>query len=155
MLNAICRTVKFQALKPRLISHQIRLMASLQTINTDQAPAAIGPYSQAVAANGFLYVSGQIPVDPATQELKLGSVTEQASLVLDNLKAVLEAGGSSMNQVVKVNVFLKDMNDFAAINEVYAQKFGDARPARAAVEVSRLPKDVSVEIECVAVTSKM
>eukprot|EP00045_Choanoeca_perplexa_P000357 m.13906 g.13906 ORF g.13906 m.13906 type:complete len:158 (+) comp10240_c0_seq1:35-508(+) len=133
----------------------IRSMASLERINTDKAPAAIGPYSQAVAVNGFLYVSGQIPVDPTNQELKLGTVAEQTSLVLDNLKAVLEAGGSSMNQVVKTTVFLKDMNDFTAMNEVYAQKFGDARPARAAMEVARLPKDVSVEIECVAVTAKM
>ncbi|EDQ89508.1 uncharacterized protein MONBRDRAFT_35357 [Monosiga brevicollis MX1] len=130
-------------------------MATLTPINTDKAPAAIGPYSQAMAVNGMLFVSGQIPVNPATQELQLGPVKEQAALVLDNLRAVLEAGGSDMNHVVKTTVFLKDMNDFAAVNEVYAEKFGDARPARAAVQVSRLPKDVSVEIECVAVVSKL
>lgn len=117
---------------------------------TDLAPAAIGPYSQAVVVDGFVFCSGQIPLDPATGELLDGDVQAQTDLVLKNMAAVLEASGSSMGQVVKTTCFLKDMNDFAAMNEVYARHFGDHRPARAAVQAARLPRDVQVEIECIA-----
>ncbi|EGD75127.1 endoribonuclease L-PSP [Salpingoeca rosetta] len=128
-----------------------RAMSSLATVHTDKAPAAIGPYSQAVKANGMVYCSGQIPIDAATGELKLGSIADQTELVLSNLREVLKAAGSDMNQVVKTTVLLKDMNDFQAMNEVYGKAFGDHRPARAAYQVARLPKDVSVEIEAIAV----
>ena len=125
-------------------------MSELSFTQTDNAPAAIGPYSQAVVVDGFVFCSGQIPLDPATMELSQGDVQEQTDLVLKNLAAVLEASGSSMSNVVKTTVFLKDMDDFVAMNDVYARHFGDHRPARAAVQAARLPKDVSVEIECVA-----
>lgn len=125
-------------------------MSEMRFTQTDQAPAAIGPYSQAVVVDGFVFCSGQIPLDPATMELEQGDVQAQTELVLRNLAAVLNASGSSMSQVVKTTVFLKDMGDFAAMNEVYARHFGDHRPARAAVQAAALPKDVSVEIECVA-----
>eukprot|EP00050_Salpingoeca_kvevrii_P001494 m.171148 g.171148 ORF g.171148 m.171148 type:complete len:170 (-) comp10385_c0_seq1:37-546(-) len=131
-----------------------RTMASLKRIHTEAAPSAIGPYSQAVVANGMAFVSGQIPLDPATMEIRGTTVTEQTELVLKNLKAVLEAAGSNFDNVAKTTVFLKDMNTFAEMNAVYEKAFGDARPARAAVEVARLPRDVLVEIECVAVVPK-
>lgn len=118
-------------------------------ISTDKAPAAIGPYSQAIEVNGMVYTSGVIPVIPETGEIPQGSV-EQAKQALTNLSNLLEAAGSSMNQVVKTTVFIKEMNDFAAINEVYASFFTDAFPARSCVEVARLPKDVLLEIEAVA-----
>lgn len=118
--------------------------------HTDNAPAAIGPYSQAVVVDGFVFCSGQIPLDPATGAILDGDVTAQTDLVLKNLAAVLEASGASLSTVVKTSVFLKDMGDFAAMNEVYARHFGDHRPARAAVQAARLPRDVSVEIECIA-----
>jgi 2-iminobutanoate/2-iminopropanoate deaminase len=117
---------------------------------TDEAPAAIGPYSQAVVVDGFVFCSGQIPLDPATGELLDGDVTDQTHLVLRNMAAVLKASGSSMQHVVKTTVFLKDMDDFGAMNAAYAEHFGDHRPARAAVQAARLPRDVQVEIECVA-----
>ncbi len=119
-------------------------------VETSAAPQAIGPYSQAVVAGGMVYCSGQIPFDPRTMEQVEGGVEEQTDQVLKNLAAVLEAAGSSLAQVVKTTVFLKDMDDFAAMNGVYAQHFGDHRPARAAVQAARLPRDVHVEIECVA-----
>lgn len=124
----------------------------LLPISTDQAPAALGPYSQAIKAGDWLYCSGQIPLDPATMELVgEGDVQAQTRQVLVNLKAVLKAANSSLSKVVKCQVFIKDMNDFAAINEIYAEFFtGDTPPARACVEVARLPKDVLVEIDCVA-----
>lgn len=117
---------------------------------TDAAPAAIGPYSQAVVVDGFVFCSGQIPLDPSSGALLDGDVSAQTDLVLKNLAAVLEASGSSLSRVVKTTIFLKDMGDFAAMNEVYARHFGDHRPARAAVQAARLPKDVAVEIECIA-----
>lgn len=120
-------------------------------VHTDHAPAAIGPYSQAVVAGGMVYCSGQIPMDPATGALIDGDVTAQTHRVLRNLSAVLEAAGSGLEHVVKCTVFLKSMDDFAAMNAVYAEHFGDARPARAAVQVSRLPRDVDVEIDAIAV----
>lgn len=126
-------------------------MPAKEIISTPNAPAAIGPYSQAVRWNGLLFCSGQIPLDPATGELVEGGVTKQTSRVLDNLKAVLEASGSSLGQVLKTTVFMKDLSEFAAMNEVYSHYFGENPPARATVEASRLPRDVRVEIECVAV----
>ncbi len=125
-------------------------------IRTDQAPAPVGPYNQAVVASGSLiFVAGQIPLDPTTGELVGGEdVAAQTDQAIANLQAILVAGGASLGSVVKTSVFLKDMNDFAAMNAVYARYFGDAEaPARACVEVARLPKDVRVEIECIAVVS--
>ena len=119
-------------------------------IATNNAPKAIGPYSQAVAYNGVLYCSGQIPLDPATGVLVEGDVSVQTERVLENLKAVLEAAGSSLEKVLKTTVFIKDMNEFAKINEIYARYFGASLPARATVEVARLPRDVRVEIEAIA-----
>jgi 2-iminobutanoate/2-iminopropanoate deaminase len=122
-------------------------------ISTDRAPGAIGPYSQAVVANGFAFVSGQIPIDPATNQLIEGDVVAQTMRVLENLKIVLEACGSSLEQVVKTTVFVKDLGEFAKINETYARYFPKDPPARATVEAARLPRDVRVEIECVALVS--
>lgn len=122
----------------------------METISTDKAPAALGPYSQAIRANGMIYCSGQIPINPATGAIEAKTIEEQTAQSLSNLKNVLEKAGSSLAKVVKTTVFIKDMNDFAALNKVYAEHFGDARPARSCVEVARLPKDVLVEIECIA-----
>ena len=119
-------------------------------ISTDKAPAAIGPYSQAIEVNGMVYTSGVIPVVPATGEIPEGSV-EQAKQAFTNLSNLLQAAGTSMEQVVKTTVFIKEMNDFAAINEVYAQFFTGEFPARSCVEVARLPKDVMLEIEAIAI----
>lgn len=120
-------------------------------IKTEHAPQAIGPYSQAIEANGFIFASGQIPIDPASGELLLGTIEEQTRLSLNNLKAVLEAGGSTLDKVVKCSVFLEDMDDFTKMNGVYAEFFNSPYPARAAVQVARLPKDVKVEIEAIAI----
>ena len=120
-------------------------------IQTDKAPAAIGPYSQGVAAGGFVFCSGQIPIDPATGQIVAGGIEEQTRQVFKNLSAILEAAGSSLAQAVKCTVFLHDMNDFAAMNKVYAEFFSGPAPARAAFQVVRLPKDVKVEIDCIAV----
>lgn len=122
-------------------------------IQTDQAPAPVGPYNQAIVATGQLvFVAGQIPLDPGTGQIVGEAVAEQTERAIANLKAILEAAGASLQDVVKTTVFLADMNDFVAMNAVYAQYFDEATaPARACVEVSRLPKDVRVEIECVAV----
>lgn len=119
-------------------------------ISTDKAPQAIGPYSQAVEVNGMIYTSGMIPINPADGTLITGSVEEQADQALKNLKAIVEESGSSMEQVIKTTVFIKDMNDFAKINEVYARYFTDNYPSRSCVEVARLPKDVLIEIEAIA-----
>lgn len=119
-------------------------------ISTEGAPKAIGPYSQAVAYNGLVYCSGQIPLDPATGTVIAGEIAAQTERVLENLKAVLEAAGSSLSQVLKTTVYLADMGEFAHMNEVYARYFMGDAPARATVEVARLPRDVRVEIECVA-----
>lgn len=118
-------------------------------IATDKAPAAIGPYSQAVEVNGLVYTSGVIPVDPATGNIPEGSVA-QARQAFTNMKNLVEASGSSMDKVLKTTVFIKEMNDFAAINEVYAEFFPEPYPARSCVEVARLPKDVMLEIEVIA-----
>ncbi len=122
----------------------------MESIQTDRAPQAIGPYSQAIKANGFIFASGQIPLDPATGQLIEGDIRAQTERVLNNVVAVLEAAGSSLDRVVKTTVFLADMNDFAAMNEVYASYFGSSRPARSTVQAARLPRDVQVEIEVVA-----
>lgn len=122
----------------------------MDIIRTDRAPEAIGPYSQAVKANGMVFASGQIPLDPATMQIVDGDIRVQTERVLLNLKAVLEAAGTSLDRVVKTNVYLADMNEFAAMNEVYASYFGESRPARATVQVARLPRDVRVEIDVIA-----
>jgi 2-iminobutanoate/2-iminopropanoate deaminase len=119
-------------------------------VATERAPKAIGPYSQATVANGLLYSAGQIALDPATTELVVGGVAEQTARVFENLRGVLEAGGSSFAQVVKTTVFLVDMADFTAMNEVYAKAFGGHRPARSTVAVAGLPRGARVEIEVVA-----
>ena len=121
-----------------------------QAIDTKMAPQAIGPYSQGIVSNGFVFASGSIAIDPASGKLSTGSVDEQTRLALTNLKGVIEAGGSSMDKVVKCTVFLQDMNDYGAMNAVYAEFFKAPYPARAAVQVARLPKDVKVEIEAIA-----
>lgn len=121
-----------------------------EVVSTEKAPGAIGPYSQAVKAGGMIFCSGQIPIDPASGEFVEGGVAEQTDQVFKNLIAVLEAGGSSLDGVVKTTVFLADMNDFAAMNEVYAKYFDSNKPARATVQAARLPRDAKVEIECIA-----
>ncbi|MBD3414394.1 MAG: reactive intermediate/imine deaminase [Candidatus Aminicenantes bacterium] len=120
-------------------------------IKTNKAPAAIGPYSQGIEANGFVFASGQIAIDPQTGELNMGPVEEQTRLALQNLKAVLEESGCSLENVVKCTVFLENMDDFSKMNGVYGEFFKPPYPARAAVQVARLPKDVKVEIEAIAV----
>ena len=120
-------------------------------VKTASAPEAIGPYAQAVKANGFVFSSGQIPLDPATGEMVKGDVKEQTRRVLENLKAVLFAAGTSLDRVVKATVFLADMGDFAAMNEVYAEYFQATKPARSTVQAARLPKDARIEIDFVAV----
>ena len=119
-------------------------------IATDKGPKAIGPYSQAIRANGFIFISGQIPLDPNTQQMVEGSIAQQTERVIENLKGILEASGSSLPHVVKTTVFLKDLNDFAAMNEVYGRYFSSHPPARATVEVSALPKGARIEIELIA-----
>jgi 2-iminobutanoate/2-iminopropanoate deaminase len=119
-------------------------------ISTETAPAAIGPYSQAIVYNGIAYLSGQIPLDAATGKIVEGGIEEQTVRVLENLGAVLEACGSNYSMVLKTTIFVKDMNDFAKVNEVYARYFGVNPPARATVEAARLPRDVRVEIEAIA-----
>jgi 2-iminobutanoate/2-iminopropanoate deaminase len=121
-----------------------------EIISTKDAPQAIGPYSQAIKANGFIFLSGQIAIDPATAEVISGDVAAQTDRVLRNLSEILEAGGSGLGKVVRCGVFLKSMNDFACMNEVYGKYFSSAPPARSTVEVSRLPKDVLVEIDVIA-----
>lgn len=120
-------------------------------IKTGKAPQAIGPFSQAIETNGFVFASGQIPLDPKTGELNSGSIEEQTHLVLNNLRAVFEDAETSLDNVVKCNVYLQDMNDYSGMNAVYGEFFSSPYPARAAVQVARLPKDVKVEIEAVAV----
>ncbi|KAI8981069.1 endoribonuclease L-PSP, partial [Pilobolus umbonatus] len=121
-------------------------------LETTKAPAAIGPYAQAIKVNGMIYTSGSLPVIPETGEIIQGGISEQTHQSLSNIAEILKASGSSMDKVVKTTVFLKDMNDFVAMNTVYAQFFDKHQPARSAVEVAKLPKDVAVEIECIAVT---
>lgn len=124
----------------------------MKPVSTTNAPAAIGPYVQGMIVNGLFYSSGQIPLNPEGVMVE-GSIKEQTHQVFANLKAVLEEAGSSLSQVVKTTVFIKDMNDFVVLNEIYAEHFGEHKPARSTVEVARLPKDAKVEIEVIAVVS--
>jgi 2-iminobutanoate/2-iminopropanoate deaminase len=124
-----------------------------EVIATERGPKAIGPYSQAIRANGLLFVSGQIPLDPGTQQLVAGDIAAQTERVLENLKGIVEAGGSSLDHVVRATVFLADLNDFAGMNEVYSRYFRHQPPARSTVQVSRLPRDVRVEIDVIALIS--
>ncbi|MDE6759661.1 MAG: RidA family protein [Lachnospiraceae bacterium] len=119
-------------------------------VKTDKAPQAIGPYSQAIEVNGMVYTSGVVPIDPATGNVVEGDIKVQAVRVFESMKALLEAAGSSCDDVVKTTVFIKDMNDFAALNEIYANYFTGDFPARSCVEVARLPKDVLIEMEAIA-----
>jgi 2-iminobutanoate/2-iminopropanoate deaminase len=125
-------------------------MTRIDFVHTEHAPGAIGPYSQAVNVDGWVFCSGQIPIDPATGSLAEGGISTQTDRVLKNLSAVIQAAGGSLTAIVKTTVFLADMDDFAGMNEVYARHFGDHRPARAAVAVRTLPKNVKVEIEAIA-----
>jgi 2-iminobutanoate/2-iminopropanoate deaminase len=125
-------------------------MSKLERVHTASAPQAIGPYSQAIQSGGFVFTAGQIPLDPATGELGEGDIALQTERVLHNLGAILDAAGSAPDRVVKTTIFLKDLSDFAAVNEVYGRFFGAHRPARSTVEVARLPKDCRVEIDAIA-----
>ncbi len=132
-------------------SHASQTMINKGVIHSDNAPAAIGPYSQAVKAGNTIYMSGQIPLDPATMELVTGDIELQAVRVFENLKAVAEAAGASLNDAVKVNIFLTDLKDFAKVNEVMTRYFAQPYPARACVQVAALPRGAEVEIEAVLV----
>ncbi len=123
---------------------------SKRIIRTEAAPAAVGPYSQAVVANGFVYTAGQIALDPRTEQLVPGDIRIQTGRVMENVKAVLEAAGSSLGKVVKTTVFLRDMNDFGTMNEIYGSYFREEPPARSTIQVAKLPRDAAVEIETVA-----
>ena len=123
---------------------------SMRTISTDRAPKAIGPYSQGIAASGFLFLSGQVPLDPGTGQLVQGTVQEEVTRVLENLKGVLEAAGSGLQRVVRTTVYLTNLEDFTAMNEVYARYFGEHRPARSTVQVAALPRGARVEIDAIA-----
>lgn len=123
----------------------------IKKVSTDKAPAAVGPYSQAIVAQGFVFVSGQIPLNPFTMKVETSDIREQTKVVLSNLKAVLEAAGADQRSVVKTTVYLKDMNDFTKVNEEYERFFSEHKPARACVEVARLPRDVLVEIDAIAI----
>jgi 2-iminobutanoate/2-iminopropanoate deaminase len=142
VLSAVC---------PDAFSGQGRSLDMKKEVKTDKAPKAIGPYSQGIIANGFVFCSGQIPLVPETGELVSGTIKDQTRQVLRNVSAVLTAAGSSLDEAVKCTVFLQDMNDFSAMNEVYAEFFKVPFPARAAIQAARLPRDVKVEIEAVAV----
>jgi len=123
----------------------------MHPVHTDHAPAAIGPYSQAIVANGFVFTAGQVGFDPATMQFVEGGVAEQTEQVMKNLAAILGQAGAGLHSVVKTTVFLRDINDFTAMNEVYGRHFGDHKPARSTVQAARLPRDAAVEIEAIAV----
>jgi 2-iminobutanoate/2-iminopropanoate deaminase len=125
-------------------------MTGLKNVQTDQAPAAIGPYSQAIIAGDLVFTAGQIALDPATMTIDAGDIAAQTERVMTNLRAILESAGASLSSVVKTTVFLLDMNEFAAMNEVYGRHFGEHKPARSTVQAARLPRDVRVEIEAIA-----
>lgn len=122
----------------------------MEVISTENAPKALGPYSQAIKANGMIYCSGQIPIDPAVNAVTAETIEDQTRQAITNLRNVLEKAGSSLSKVVKTTVFISDMNEFARLNAVYAELFGDTKPARSCVQVARLPKDVKIEIEAIA-----
>ena len=122
----------------------------MEVIATELAPKALGPYSQAIKANGMIYCSGQIPIDPAVNAITSETIEDQTRQAITNLRNVLEKAGSSLSKVVKTTVFISDMNEFARLNAVYAELFGDTKPARSCVQVARLPKDVKIEIEAIA-----
>ena len=122
----------------------------LKKLHTDKAPAAIGPYSQGIRAGNFLFISGQSPVNPETNEVVERDIVVQTNQVMENIKSILESEGLSLNNIVKTTIFLQDMEQFSTVNEIYAKHLGDHRPARSTVEVSRLPKDVLIEIEVIA-----
>ncbi len=124
---------------------------NINVVSTEKAPAAIGPYSQALIAGSFIYTSGQIPINPKTGEIINGDIAQQTKQVMENLKAVLEAAGSDLGSVIKTTVFIKNMNDFQTVNSIYNEYFKKPFPARSCVEVARLPKDVGIEIEVIAV----
>ena len=126
-------------------------MANLKRVETANAPAAIGPYSQAIIVNGMLYTAGQIPLDPASMEIVTGGIAEQTEQVMKNLAAILAEAGTSLQNVVKTTVFLQDMGEFTAMNNIYEKHFGSHKPARSTVQAARLPRDVKVEIEVIAV----
>jgi 2-iminobutanoate/2-iminopropanoate deaminase len=126
-------------------------MVPMNIVSTPDAPAAIGPYSQATVANGLVFTAGQIALDPATMQVVEGDVAAQTERVMENLRAVLRQAGTDLSGVVKTTVFLRDMNDFTAMNEVYGRHFGEHKPARSTVQAARLPRDVAVEIDCIAV----
>jgi 2-iminobutanoate/2-iminopropanoate deaminase len=134
-------------LRPKSLSEQ----GVKEIVATERAPRAIGPYSQAVRSGNFLFASGQIPIDPATGEFVAGGITEQTEQVMRNVSAILEAAGADLQKVVKTTVFLADMDDFTAMNEVYGRYFGENPPARATVQAARLPRDARVEIEAIAI----
>ena len=148
--NALLMLGSLALSKPRAFDNTGGKEDMKQEVKTDKAPKAIGPYSQGVIANGFVFCSGQIPLDPASGELNTGPIEDQARLVLKNLGAVLEAAGSSFDRVVKTTIFLQDMNDFSKVNQVYAEFFKTPFPARATVQVARLPREARVEIEAIA-----
>jgi 2-iminobutanoate/2-iminopropanoate deaminase len=148
--EAIAGLAGLALLRPGALASRGGKMESKKEVKTGKAPKAIGPYSQAIIAGGLVFASGQIAIDPATGELNTGSIEDQTRQVLKNLAAVLEAAGSSMDRVVKATVFLQDMNEFGRMNQVYGEAFPPPYPARAAVQVARLPRDVKVEIEAVA-----
>ncbi|CAG8589011.1 3436_t:CDS:2 [Acaulospora morrowiae] len=129
-------------------------MSTLRAIKTDKSPAAVGPYSQAIVANGFVFTSGQLPINPETKDFVGADVKEQVRQTLLNVSNVLQAANSSLSRAVKINVYIKDMNDFAAVNDAYAEILGDARPARACIEAARLPKDFKVEIDAIAIVNE-
>jgi len=148
--NALLMLGSLALSKPRAFDNTGGKEDMKQEVKTDKAPKAIGPYSQGVIANGFVFCSGQIPLDPASGELNTGPIEDQARLVLNNLGAVLGAAGSSFDRVVKTTIFLQDMNDFSKVNQVYAEFFRTPFPARATVQVARLPREARVEIEAIA-----
>ncbi len=135
---------------PGLVASSMAMDTNKKVVQTSDAPSAIGPYSQAIRANGFIFVSGQIALEPATGQAVEGDIAQQTERVLENLKGILEAAGSALDLAVKTTVFLKDMGDFAAMNQVYGRYFPSDPPARSTVEVARLPRDVRVEIELIA-----
>lgn len=123
-------------------------------VSTTRAPQAVGPYSQAISVHGMLFVSGQLPIDPTSGSLLPGNMREQTEQVMNNLRAILEEANQSLSDVVKTTIYLKDMNDFAVVNEAYGSFFPDTPPARACIEVARLPKDTAIMVDCIAVSSK-